>query len=57
MDQSKYLKLQLYVIREYSILIETRIGKSINRNKIMLHWCKRYARKFREYVEDNRLIE
>ena len=57
MNHVKYIRLQLSVIREYSIRMEIRLGKSINRNILMLHWCKRYAKTFRKYVEENRLIE
>jgi hypothetical protein len=57
MDQKKYIRLQLVAIREYSIIIEKRLGKKIENNILLAHWCKRHAKHFRSYVSDYRLTE
>jgi hypothetical protein len=57
MNQRRYIMLQLSVMRDYKIIIESRIGKSLDNNTIMRHWCKRYAAIFRKYVVQNNLID
>lgn len=52
MKHHLYLLLQLKAINEFKYCIEAKLNKKIDRNKLMLHWCKRYASSFRKFTED-----